>query len=121
SLKVGSDVTALGWDSRFIICEQTERDAESTQRPARQPSLCSWWVVDTVKQKRFGPVAQTDLPRIAEELRICPPIRVYHTEAWGRDGKLTNTRTFPDSPRPIVVVGCNEDKRDGEQTADHVR
>jgi len=62
---IDADVTALGWNERYIVCEQSLSDL------ARDPTT-GWWIIDTEKHERVGPLVHDEFLRQVARAGIMP-------------------------------------------------
>jgi hypothetical protein len=60
---VDADVTALGWNERFIVCYQTDS-------PLAKERASGWWIIDTREHRRTGPMTEAQLRSCREKLGI---------------------------------------------------
>jgi hypothetical protein len=71
---IDNDVTHLGWDNRFIVCHQ----ANSPQAHERRSG---WWIVDTRKRRRYGPMSRSRFESEITSLGISE-IEIRRSEGW---------------------------------------
>jgi len=69
---VDFDVRELGCNETYIVCHQEGIDHESSTEPG-------WWIIDTLKLERYGPLDKQGYKTQLTELGATKPIPIYDT------------------------------------------
>lgn len=75
------DVTAIGWDFRFIACERREfTGAWESERP----HFDGFYLIDTTTHEVHGPFLEYEYIEKSKQLGISPPIKLVPTDKHPR-------------------------------------
>lgn len=74
SILIDADVSAIGWNERYIVCYQ----ADAPQADERKTG---WWIVDTQQRRRIGPMDEPEFRSRLEGLGIAG-IQIEPPEHW---------------------------------------
>ncbi len=75
------DMTAIGWDLRYIACE---RRAFTGPWKSERPHFDGFYLIDTKTDKVLGPFLESEYVEKSKQLGINPPIKLVPTDKHPR-------------------------------------